>query len=82
MRVKDLITYLEAFQHEYGEDCQVDILAETRFDREALIKHIVTMEELISNEDGSGVQIEQPLGDIGFSQVDRRIKLLPEGFQC
>ncbi len=79
MKLSDLQNHLEAYQREYG-DVEVDLVSEAIWDHEELIQHIVTMEELLSEKEGGGLQVESPLNGVAYSKKEKRIKLMAERF--
>jgi hypothetical protein len=79
MKISKLITYLEDLKKKYG-DQEIDILTETTYSHKELIEVVTTFDEMLDKGMGSGLQVEQPLGDVAYCSGDKRVKLLPEGF--
>jgi hypothetical protein len=79
MRVSRLIEHLTDLKNKYG-DVEVDIITEMEYTFEELLALVKDFDTQLDAGKGSGLQVEQPLGDIAYAPSDKRVKLLPEGF--
>jgi hypothetical protein len=79
MQISKLVSYLEDLKNKYG-DVEVDVLTEMDYSFEELLALVADFESQLDKGQGSGLQVEQPLGDVAYSPGDKRVKLLPEGF--